>query len=418
MQSTSKFDTRCSNKTSIYKEFSNMIRFQLIVCLICFYFPLSAEIKAQEASNELFLQLKLIQKGTSTAVEIAFKPYSMREDGSLSNMHLLYSVQNPNDSVVQFTDTVQLSQQVTQQVNELFYYTLALPKSDQPLQVHINLVDTVENLKASRSFNYLPNTPKVNFGIKNLSNPQHTLFTMVGDSLVFTSSQDTTLYLVRFTHDFNPAPPPMAVDYANPQKELKIDSVLTVKTNVPVSLAQEALYLAQEDTTGATGIGIKVVGKDYPKYKKLEKLIKSMVYISTGSEMNSMLKAKKMKSVFENFWVNLAGSQENAAKLIRIYFRRVGYANKNFTTYKEGWKTDRGIIYVIFGKPERIENTPEGENWMYRDNGQEVVFSFKKMENLFSGNHYELARNNNLKKSWYNAVESWRKGLIKSEERN
>lgn len=36
------------------------------------------------------------------------------------------------------------------------------------------------------------------------------------------------------------------------------------------------------------------------------------------------------------------------------YFRRVRYANANFSLFQEGWKTDRGMIYILFGPPTEI----------------------------------------------------------------
>jgi len=36
------------------------------------------------------------------------------------------------------------------------------------------------------------------------------------------------------------------------------------------------------------------------------------------------------------------------------YFRRVKYANKNFSVFRDGWKTDRGMIYILFGPPNEI----------------------------------------------------------------
>ena len=40
---------------------------------------------------------------------------------------------------------------------------------------------------------------------------------------------------------------------------------------------------------------------------------------------------------------------QKAKSLIAIYYNRIQNANLHFTTFKEGWKTDRGMIYVVFG---------------------------------------------------------------------
>jgi len=41
------------------------------------------------------------------------------------------------------------------------------------------------------------------------------------------------------------------------------------------------------------------------------------------------------------------------------YFRRVAEANQKFGTFqKEGWKTDRGRVYIVYGEPSEIERFP------------------------------------------------------------
>ena len=42
------------------------------------------------------------------------------------------------------------------------------------------------------------------------------------------------------------------------------------------------------------------------------------------------------------------------------YYERIAYANEHFSSGKAGWLTDRGRIYVKFGKPDEIESHPSG----------------------------------------------------------
>ena len=62
------------------------------------------------------------------------------------------------------------------------------------------------------------------------------------------------------------------------------------------------------------------------------------------------------------------------------YFRRVRYANKYFTVFRDGWKTDRGLIYILFGPPNDIYryeyniDTKPFQTWTYyREN---LIFQF------------------------------------------
>lgn len=42
------------------------------------------------------------------------------------------------------------------------------------------------------------------------------------------------------------------------------------------------------------------------------------------------------------------------------YYERVAYANANFTSGIPGWKTDRGRMYIKWGKPDSVESRPSG----------------------------------------------------------
>ncbi|MFW6232503.1 MAG: GWxTD domain-containing protein, partial [Bacteroidota bacterium] len=61
------------------------------------------------------------------------------------------------------------------------------------------------------------------------------------------------------------------------------------------------------------------------------------------------------------------------------YYTRIETADKNFTSYTEGWRTDKGMVYVIYGTPHNIERY-QGygtqkiyEKWIYLNN-REFVF--------------------------------------------
>src|ERR1051325_869191 len=45
------------------------------------------------------------------------------------------------------------------------------------------------------------------------------------------------------------------------------------------------------------------------------------------------------------------------------YYERIQYANEHFSSGIPGWKTDRGRIYVTFGKPDETESHPSGGSY-------------------------------------------------------
>ncbi|HQV31064.1 MAG TPA: GWxTD domain-containing protein [Calditrichia bacterium] len=66
------------------------------------------------------------------------------------------------------------------------------------------------------------------------------------------------------------------------------------------------------------------------------------------------------KGYFVRFWKRMdpvPETEEN--ELMNEYYRRINTANQNFTTSGiDGWKTDRGRIYIKFGPPNDIDRHP------------------------------------------------------------
>jgi GWxTD domain-containing protein len=63
----------------------------------------------------------------------------------------------------------------------------------------------------------------------------------------------------------------------------------------------------------------------------------------------------------EQFWKRRDPNPETVANEFREeFYRRVAYANENFTAGTPGWRTDRGRIYVLYGPPNRRDARPMG----------------------------------------------------------
>jgi hypothetical protein len=62
------------------------------------------------------------------------------------------------------------------------------------------------------------------------------------------------------------------------------------------------------------------------------------------------------------------------------YYGRVQYANEHFRTNHEGWDTDRGHIYILYGEPTDIERHPfeagsyPYEVWYYSQLAKRFMF--------------------------------------------
>ncbi len=137
-----------------------------------------------------------------------------------------------------------------------------------------------------------------------------------------------------------------------------------------------------------------------PAYKKW--LDEDVVYIITDEEraaFKQLSNDEERDNFIEAFWQRrdpTPDTEENEYK--EEHYQRIAYANEHFAAGVPGWKTDRGRIYIVYGKPDEIESHPSGgtyerpmeegggetstfpfEDWRYRyieGIGQEVIIEF------------------------------------------
>ncbi|MBO0936515.1 GWxTD domain-containing protein [Fibrella sp. HMF5335] len=225
-----------------------------------------------------------------------------------------------------------------------------------------------------------------------------------------------TLTVFRYKHEFDPALPPMSSSQRPAPRTLEVDTTMTVRTNEPIRLPGEGLYYFVADTNDVAGIGLVVTDARFPRMTRPERLIRPLLYMSTGTEMAELNSSKEVKKALDRYWLSLmSGSEDVAKKAIRAYYGRVEEANQLFTTYKEGWKTDKGMIYIILGAPDRVQRSRDREVWVYnrRNNQSEVNFTFNRKQNQFVDDHYELVRYEEYRPVWFPIVEAWRTGAIR-----
>lgn len=220
------------------------------------------------------------------------------------------------------------------------------------------------------------------------------------------------LYGYFYEYSFPPALPPMPVKNDVPQKSMEIDSTFIAQGNENLWFTKPGLYLIQLDSTDRNGFSFRVENKHFPKVKKLENLIDPLIYITTNEENEKLQNIKGEKKEFDRFWLELTNSPDRAKNIIKNYFDHVEQANALFTTYKSGWKTDMGMIYIIFGPPDEVLKTVNGQSWHYFSLPQlpSIQFDFVKTETAFSTAHYVLIRDKKFTNAWYRTIDLWRKG--------
>jgi GWxTD domain-containing protein len=123
-----------------------------------------------------------------------------------------------------------------------------------------------------------------------------------------------------------------------------------------------------------------------PEIKKAYKdwLEKDVAYIISDEERKAFKKLatdEEREQFIESFWRRRdpdPDTEENEYK--EEYYERIAYANERFSSGKPGWMTDRGRIYIKFGKPNETETHPTGGPYhrpSYYGGGSTTTYPFE-----------------------------------------
>jgi GWxTD domain-containing protein len=96
-------------------------------------------------------------------------------------------------------------------------------------------------------------------------------------------------------------------------------------------------------------------------------LDQDVTYIISDEErkaFKNLSNDEERDAFMENFWQRRNPNPDSPENEFREeHYRRIAYANEHFAAGKPGWKTDRGHIYISFGKPDSIDSHPSGGNY-------------------------------------------------------
>ncbi len=218
-----------------------------------------------------------------------------------------------------------------------------------------------------------------------------------------------------FFKEFPLALPPFSSQKIDELK-YKPDSsfVWKMDSSVVLNMPESGFYHLRSNKQLKEGLSLHTYERSFPGVSDVTEMIKCTRYIMSKEEYDNCMNASDQKACIDDFWKAIAGSNERAKELLRKYYGRVKESNKRYTSYTQGWRTDRGMIYVVFGEPINVYKSKQEEIWIY---GPEIdvntlKFVFKRTENPFSSNDYILQRSSLYKESWYSAVDYWRQGRV------
>lgn len=161
-----------------------------------------------------------------------------------------------------------------------------------------------------------------------------------------------------------------------------------------------SIYKPQREKTSAT-IAAKIDGyEEYVNYnmEELDLEFDQIKYISSIEEVElyeQLVDAESKKRYLSKFWKQKDPDPSTPINEYKVkYFENLQIVNNNFSTYfKEGWKTDRGRVLLIYDRPDEIERNPSTidsqpyEIWYYYslEGGSEFIFA-----DLSGNGNYEL----------------------------
>tara|TARA_R110001592_G_scaffold307299_2_gene580658 strand:+ start:171699 stop:172955 length:1257 start_codon:yes stop_codon:yes gene_type:complete len=245
--------------------------------------------------------------------------------------------------------------------------------------------------------NGLPLISRVNEGVGNYS---------------FETNSTEEVNIYRYSQPFNlPAPP-------SERGRNTIDNIVFEK------VASSKFLTLNDDNSGLYKIGnsnnlsehftFLHRPKGFPVPNDYYELNLATNYFQSAEELQALLANENQREAFEKFWIEKCGSKEKAKNTMQSYYDRMELANLHFTSYTDGWKTDRGMVFMIMGPPTRVFNQGDSEIWVYgRDNNvNNLNFAFEKIYSDKIGIYYQLQRHNGYRQVWSIAVNTWRAGRV------
>jgi GWxTD domain-containing protein len=107
-------------------------------------------------------------------------------------------------------------------------------------------------------------------------------------------------------------------------------------------------------------------------------------WIITDQEMQAfknLANDEERDQFIENFWLRRNPNPDSPDNEFREeHYARIAYANEHFAAGRSGWRTDRGHIYIAYGKPDSIDAHPSGGNYdrpMEEGGGNTSTFPFE-----------------------------------------
>jgi len=356
-------------------------------------------------SKDLLFNKANSSKQLKAFLEISFELIDYKNKNKIVDSTVLYYLINKplNDTLLMYTIPIQA-------------------KKGNDYLVQITTTDL--NKKNSRNFTlkYLrkTNIEQNDFLIRDKENKEIMFLPFISDSEKFDvyyrnkviDSMMVLFYVERENIALNPNIP---IDTLNNNYEIPDSIWMWYADSLNYSYDKKGIYRFCNDSILKEGFSLYNFGQTFPVIHTPNELIKPLKYIADSTDKFEPLNSDKFtKLEVDKFWLKRAENFNRSKDLIKIYYNRVINANYYFSSYKPGWQTDRGMIYIIYGLPDGIYRSGEIEKWVYNPigTGPGLVFIFNYEYHPFNSNNFVLDREKLKYTQWDNAVKLWREGKV------
>lgn len=311
-----------------------------------------------------------------------------------------------------------------------------IPDPDEP-EINITTVRLLGKLKGAPDDPFFPiTTYTVSSGLDSLqfvfqvTNNDMDAPLEVQSRLLRYRADDSPARSMNFNNYSASSLPYLGVDMRNPEVvdmiTRRLDQPGSVLIETKYALLERGNYRFEVETTDESGERIykardfAIKSENYPAIVNMQEFARPLVYLMDRREYEQLMNIQdpdSLKDAIDRFWLSNIGNMNRAKSVINLYYERVEQANKQFTNFKEGWKTDLGMMYILFGPPWYVDRFLNTMIWSYSydrsDPRYNFVFERPTMKNeFFPFDNYLLQRDQNYFNVQYRQIQLWLSGTI------
>ena len=171
------------------------------------------------------------------------------------------------------------------------------------------------------------------------------------------------------------------------------------------------LYHVRHDDEATAGASLFYFHEGFPNIEDDKHKLYPLRYLTSSEEFEALISYPDPADAVDIFWTTMAGTHHRGSVTVDRFYDNVQKANKYFTTWKQGWKTDRGMIYSVFGPPHHVTKDNQSEKWTYHGSWriQQTEFHFQKTDAPLGKKCYVLERKSDYRNVWFQIVENIRR---------